>query len=224
MMGDAPSVSLRSALVFTGGDPLLRTLGPHLPTAAFVIAADSGVVHAQRVGRTIDLVVGDLDSVSTTALAEAVEGGAELDVHPIDKDATDLELALAAARAHGADSITVVGGYGGRLDHFLANLLVLTTAALADCAVDAWIGRAHIVVVRTQQRIDGRPGSLCTLLPVGGAACGVTTAGLRYPLQDDDLLPGSTRGVSNELLADTASVTVREGTVLAIQPEALEEP
>jgi thiamine pyrophosphokinase len=225
MMSDAPLDSRRHALVIAGGgDPLPPTLASRLPIAAFVIAADSGVEHAQRLGRPVDLVVGDLDSVDPKALEAATASGAAIEAHSPEKDFTDLELALNAARSRGTSAITVVGGYGGRLDHFLANLLALTTASLEDCLVDAWFGPAHVTVVRSQRDLQGRSRSLCTLLALGGAALGVTTNGLRYPLHDDDLLPGSTRGVSNELLAETASVSVRDGTVLVIQPQALEEP
>jgi thiamine pyrophosphokinase len=229
MMGGAPSASqprskVRSeALVFTGGDPPDRAVDALLPIAAYVIAADSGVEHAQAFGRHIDLVVGDLDSVDPVALTAAAASGAVVDAHPVEKDATDLELALTAARSRGAHRITVVGGYGGRLDHFLANLLVLASAPFDGCTVDAWIGSAHVTVVRGQHDLHGRPGSLCSLLAVGGTARGVTTTGLRYPLDGQDLPAGSTRGVSNELLVETVSVSVRHGTVLVIQPDALEE-
>ena len=67
------------------------------------------------------------------------------------------------------------------------------------------------------------PGSLCSLLPVGGVAHGVRTEGLRFPLHDEDLLPGSTRGVSNEFTAREATVSVRDGVLLAVQPHALED-
>jgi thiamine pyrophosphokinase len=224
MMSDATPDARDRALVFAGGGEILpRSLASRLPAGALVIAADSGVEHAQHLGCPIDLVVGDLDSVDAEALEQARVGGAAVDVHPAAKDFTDLELALAAARARSATTITVVGGYGGRLDHFLANVLVLASPALEGCSVDAWFGETYLCVVRTEHELRGHPGSLCTLLPLGGVARGVTTTGLRFPLRDEDLLPGSTRGLSNVLLGESAQVAVRAGTVLSIQPQALEE-
>lgn len=223
-MSDAPPTSRDRALVFAGGgEPLPASLAPRLPSDAVVIAADSGVEHAQRLECPIDLVVGDLDSVDAAALEAARLSGATVDAHPVDKDHSDLELALAAARARGAATITVVGGYGGRVDHFLANVLVLAGSTLDGCVVDAWIGAAYLTVVRDERELHGRPGSLCSLLPLGGIARGVTTTGLRFPLRDEDLMPGSTRGLSNEFLDEAAGVVVRDGTVLSIQPHALEE-
>jgi len=210
-------------LVFAGGDPVSPTLDAHLPSVPLVIAADSGLEHAHALGRHVHLVVGDLDSVDPAALADAEARGTEVARHPAEKDATDLELAIDAARARGARRITVVGGYGGRVDHFIANAVLLTSPRFADVEIDAWIGSARVAVVRRRVEIRGVPGGLCTLLPIGGEARGVTTDGLRYPLTDDVLAPGSTRGVSNVLLGTEASVSLRDGTLLAIQPHHLEE-
>jgi thiamine pyrophosphokinase len=140
----------------------------------------------------------------------------------VEKDATDLELALEAARARGALRVTVVGGGGGRLDHLLANVLLLAAPRFGDLEIDALLPPARIAVVRSHNSLFGRPGELCTLLPAGGPADGVTTTGLRYPLRDERLPAGTTRGVSNLFVETTATVSVRSGVLLAIQPEALE--
>jgi thiamine pyrophosphokinase len=216
-----PTSGVRSvALVFAGGDPLPERVAERLPDAAFVIAADSGLRRARQLGRRVDLVIGDLDSVDPDDLSAAVADGAAVERHAAAKDATDLELAFDAAAARGADRIVAVGGHGGRLDHFLANALLFASPRFRDIDVEAWIGNAHVQVVRDRAEIRGVPGSYCTLLAVGGAAEGVTTTGLAYPLDDEALMPGSTRGVSNELCMPVATVSVRDGTLLVIQPHA----
>jgi thiamine pyrophosphokinase len=83
------------------------------------------------------------------------------------------------------------------------------------------MGAARLAVVHTSAILHGPVGDLVTLLPIGGPARGVTTAGLLYPLDGEDLDPGSTRGVSNELVAETAKVTVGAGVLLAVQPGQL---
>ncbi|HUF83039.1 MAG TPA: thiamine diphosphokinase [Acidimicrobiia bacterium] len=208
-----------TALVFAGGDPLPPELARRLPgDDALVVAADSGLEHALALARDVDLVVGDMDSADPEIVAAAELAGATIERHPVAKDRTDLELALGAARARGATRIVVVGGYGGRLDHFLANALVLAGPAADDVAVEWVTGEALVTVVRPEADIAGEPGDLCSLLAVGGPARGVRTKGLRYPLAGEDLAPGSTRGVSNELTEPVAHVSVEAGTVLAVQP------
>lgn len=209
------------AVVVTGGDQPPPSVLDQLDSPSVVIAADSGLGVARVLGLPVDVVVGDFDSVDPGELAEAVASGVVVERHPVAKDATDFELALEAATARGATRIVVVGGAGGRLDHFLANALCLASERLAGVTLDAWIGTARVAVVRDRADFRGAPGSLLTLLPVGGTARGVTTSNLRFPLADEDLPAGTTRGVSNEMEASTASVSVRDGVLLAVQPHAL---
>lgn len=204
----------RTILVLAGGDPA-NPRWP-LPDADMVIAADSGLEQADLLGLSVDLVVGDFDSVSPDALAAAAEAGARIERHPVDKDATDLELALAAAQREGAGLVVVVGGAGGRIDHLLANALLLASPAWADVDIEWLIGNARIVALREEAQFTGQPGDLLTLLAVGGPASGITTEGLEFSMKDDVLLASSTRGVSNMLSAPTATVTLRSGVLLAI--------
>jgi thiamine pyrophosphokinase len=215
---DARRARGRAALVFAGGDPPVA--GRPVPTAPdLVIAADSGLAHAQAVALHVDLVVGDLDSVDAAALEAAVADGSEVERHPVAKDATDLELALDAAIAHGATSIHVVGVGGGRLDHFLGNVLLLASPRYGGARVDAHVGDAHVVVVHDHAELEGGAGRLCSLLPLGGPADGVVTDGLRFPLHRETLQPGTTRGVSNEFLGSRATVELDAGVLVAVVPD-----
>jgi thiamine pyrophosphokinase len=208
------------ALVFAGGDAVDARFAAALPVDAWIVAADSGLEHAQVLGRHADLVVGDLDSVSTVALDRAVRAGTRVEQHSPDKDATDLELALDAAKRAGATRVTVVGAGGGRLDHFLANVLLFVAPAWDAFELHALLGDAHIVVVREHTELQGAVGSVISLLTPAGAARGITTSGLRWPLRDDELPSGSTRGVSNEMTAPVATVSLRDGVLVAVQPDA----
>ena len=114
------------AHIFTGGDPVSAERWAGLPAPDLVLAADSGADLAMAAGLTVDVLVGDLDSVSKKTLDAIFDEGTTIEAHPSDKAATDLELALDAARRRGADEIVVIGGGGGRLDHLLGNAAVIT--------------------------------------------------------------------------------------------------
>ncbi|MGI8758706.1 MAG: thiamine diphosphokinase, partial [Acidimicrobiales bacterium] len=215
------SRGLRQAVLLTGGDPVHPALASQLPDPAYVIAADSGLEQAGALGVGVDLAVGDFDSVSPARLEAAVAAGCRVERHPAAKDHTDLELGLRAAREWGAERVLVVGGHGGRLDHLLANALVLAGADFADLSVEALMGPARLFVVRRHLELHGRPGELVSLLAVGGPASGVRTDGLRYPLTGEELRAGSTRGVSNEMIGPVATVALSAGTLLAVLPGQL---
>jgi len=215
------------AVVFAGGDPPPPHVLDHLPGDARVVAADSGLVHALAAGLHVDLLVGDLDSTPPRMVIEALDAGTEVQRHPSSKDATDLELALDAASARGITDVLVLGIHGGRADHLLANALLLASPRFATMRVHAHLGNADVLVVRggdAPAQLPGPAGRLCTLLPIGGPAEGVVTEGMRWPLRDETLPPGTSRGVSNEIDELPATVALRDGVLLAILPDPSPSP
>lgn len=216
-----------TVIVVAGGIGTGELAAAIIPPARHVIAADGGAATAHELGLHVDDLIGDLDSVSAHDLERVTAAGGRIHRYPVAKDATDLELALAAAAALGPERILVLGGTGGRLDHLLAGALLLTAPAwdgvdATRTHVEAWLGPAKITVIRGSRLLTAAvPGELVSLLAAGGVARGVSTDGLRYPLHGEDLAPGSSRGVSNEFTGSTATVTVTDGVILGIQPGAL---
>lgn len=211
---------VRRAIVLAGGEPLTPPLTRPLPDGAVVVAADGGLELAAGLGLHVDLLVGDLDSVSSATLARARAAGTTVQQHPVDKDATDLALALDAVAADGPAEVTVVGGHGGRLDHLLGNVSLLAAPRYRALRLTALLGPAVLHVVHDAVELTGSAGELVSLLATHGPARGVRTTGLRFPLHDDLLPPGSSRGVSNRFLATTATVTLESGVLVTVQPEA----
>jgi thiamine pyrophosphokinase len=202
------------AIVFAGG--AIRTT-PSPDTEAIVIAADSGYDHALALGHRVDLLVGDLDSISEHGLAHAEAAGVEIDRHPTSKDATDLELALSAAKGRGASAIDIYGGEEGRIDHLLAVAVGLTQPRWIDIAV-TW----HTEAATVRPLVDGghlHPdtvvGAVVSLVVVSDCA-GVTTQGLKWELSGEDLRRGTSRGLSNEVVQLPVSVSLDRGAALVV--------
>jgi thiamine pyrophosphokinase len=191
-----------------------------LDAADLLIAADGGARWLEDQGRLPGLVVGDLDSLEGEALERLARAGSRVERHPTEKDASDTELALAAAVTAGADRIVVLGAMGGpRLDHELANLLLLVDPALRRRDVRIVRGAAEVRAMTGGSTLvlDGGVGDTVTLVPVGGDAIGVTTQGLRYALHGETLPLGTSRGLSNEVVQAPASVRLRVGSLLVVE-------
>jgi thiamine pyrophosphokinase len=190
-----------------------------LDRAELVIAADGGAATLERIGRRPDRLVGDLDSVDASLVARLTDAGVPIDRHPKDKDATDTELALHDAVTGGATEIVLLGALGGdRLDHELANLLLLADPETARLTVRIVHGPTTVRVLHAGSlALEGRVADLVSLLPIDRDAVGVTTEGLRWPLDGATLRIGRSRGISNEIVTAPASIEVRDGTLLVIE-------
>ena len=182
-----------------------------------LLCADGGTRHCLALGLTPDVVVGDLDSADPAVIAELAAKGVAIERHPVAKDQTDLELALERAFHDGAQEVILLGALGGRLDQTMANLLIL--------AQRRWPGPvriaegnqiAQVIYAGDTLTLDLPPGSTVSAIPFSPQVTGVTYSGLRYPLVDGTLAFGSTRGVSNEVVAPPATIYIETGTLLVV--------
>jgi thiamine pyrophosphokinase len=198
-----------------------------------VIAADYGAHHARAWGWPIHLVVGDLDSLPAGEAAALKDAAVPVLIAPQAKDETDLELALALAFDLGPDEVVICAALGGRVDHLLANVLLLARPELDVVSAVIADGPATVRMMRGDRggaegqgsrgahlELKGAAGDLLSLLPVGGDAVGVTTGGLVYPLRDETLYMGQARGVSNVFEGGAAHVWQRGGLLLVIHTQS----
>ena len=184
----------------------------------WIIAADGGAEHCQALGVTPDVLIGDFDSLDPKQRHALEKAGAKVMSHPAKKDETDLELALRYAIDAGAEEIVIFGGMGERWDQSLANLLLPALPMMNQVRVWLTSGpqTATVLTAGETRTLRGRPGDTVSLIPLGGDALGVSTEGLEYPLRDETLSFGSTRGVSNVFLGEDAAVHLREGMLACI--------
>lgn len=222
----------RALIVADGAVPERALLDAAWPGWAdgvdLVVAADGGAIAAERLGLLPDLLVGDGDSLSETELARVRAAGIAVELSPVAKDETDTELAILAAVRRGATSVTILCALGGsRVDHALANVLLLAHPAIAGVPAELLDPSSRISLVRAPDATGvpvrrPLPGPLCALvsfIPLGDVA-GVTTEGLAYPLRDEALDAGPARGVSNVRTSADAAVTVGRGLLLVVEAPA----
>jgi len=197
----------RTVLIVAGGVASAEEAREAAKGADFIIAADGGFSLASQAGLRVDLLVGDMDSL------DFPPQNIPILKFPQEKDATDLELALDYARATNPERIVVVGAFGARLDHTLANANLLEKY---DLPVVLFHQGFRVYLVVDEVEIPAALGDLVSLIPLSAEVRGIFTWGLRYPLHDGVLFRASTRGVSNEVVGLPCGVRVREGKLLLI--------
>ena len=203
---------MRAVIIANGEADDFDFLRKSLSPRDVLICCDGGARHAEALGVLPDHVVGDMDSIAPELLDTYAKSGVNRATWPVDKDFTDLELAVSFAFGLGADTVDILAALGGRPDHAMANICVLSQAPGAvrilepGCTVCAAGPDRELV-------ITGRAGDTVSILPLGEAR-GVGTEGLMYPLRGETLRAGYARGVSNRMLAGAARVAVREGILI----------
>ncbi len=182
----------------------------------FLIAVDGGLLNMRKLGLQPHLLIGDLDSISATDLAQCEGAGVEILRFNPEKDETDLELALLEAVKRDFPEILLTCALGGRLDHSLGNLSVLAMPEVKDLQISILDGQSSVYLVRDQLRLKTIPGDLISLIPFGMEVQGIQTTGLLYPLENETLYPWKTRGLSNIALRSEVLVSIQSGQLLLI--------
>jgi thiamine pyrophosphokinase len=206
----------KRAVIFTNGDlPDPEAVRAFLHADDYLIAADGGLKHMDRLHLRPHLLIGDMDSVEPSRLQELRNSPVEILRFPIEKDESDLELALQAALDRGFKSILIVAATGGRLDQTLGNIALLFHVPV-NVNVQLESGSEEILLCRNLVSIHGQPGDIVSLIPWGTSVKGVTTSGLKFTLKNETLLPDKTRGISNVMLRSKARIQITDGSLICI--------
>lgn len=211
----------RRAVIFANGVQAdLPALAALFAPDDLLIAADGGLRYLDALHLRPHILIGDLDSVDHSRIASLTADGVQVVQYPTHKDETDLELALETALSAGCETLVIAGALGGRLDMTLANIFMLQRLGPAfDVRLDD--GLEEVFLIRgsahaAPRAVNGQTGDRLSLLALGGPAHGIVTRGLAYALRGETLFPERARGVSNQLEAPSASISLREGTLICI--------
>ena len=206
---------METVLIFAGSEAPQFEMTEELPHADLVVAADSGYEYAIDLGFRVDVLVGDMDSISITDIPRHVI----IERHPTDKDASDLDLAFALVARDTPERVVVVGGAGGRLDHELSTAHLICSERWRRIDEIDWVSnRGWSHVVRDRRIIHGDVGSTLSLISMGGDTFGIHTSGLKWDLDGDTIPFGSTRGLSNIMRGPVADVRIGGGCLLVTIP------
>lgn len=198
---------MRAVIIGNGNIKSYDFIKSRISNSDLIICADGGYNHARNMDIMPDVLIGDLDSASGY---DDVKNRLE---YPVRKDFTDGELAVMYANEHGCDEIVLAGMTGNRLDHTIADIMLL-----AHCKKGVLIDdNNEIYLLRDKLIIEGDRGQTLSIVPITGDAEGVSTSGLEYPLNAETLHFASTRGISNVMTAEKCEITIEKGLALVIK-------
>ena len=212
-MGTEPRITGRCLLLAGGPIGDYAALRPLVRPGDFVLAADSGYRHAAPLGLTVDLLLGDFDSLGTPP------AGVPIHTLPVEKDETDTLAAVRLAMRWGCRDFLILGAFGGRFDHSIANLITLREIVerggrgmLADDRT-----RVHLLRGPETIRLPRMEGWSLSLFSMTDRCTGVCESGVHNPLDGYTLEAASSLGVSNAIDAAEARISLESGILAVIQ-------
>lgn len=200
---------MKRFIVLCNGEPPSKELFQQkVASADFFIAADGGGNRSRELGQAPDVVIGDLDSF------ESKPGDDFEVVFQPDQNTNDLEKALQLAKEKQASHVQVLGATGYRLDHTLKNLSVLKqfNPHFEQLVLQDNFGKTFLAPRHFQKELP--VGAQISLFPLSGKVDGITTSGLKYPLDHESLENGVRDGSSNEVVGNPVQVTYTQGDLL----------
>lgn len=212
----------KKVLIVTGGSLDGALLKEYIKKEYdYIIAADRGLLPFQFLDRQPDCILGDFDSADAAVVSRYRKSGIKMLVHPRMKDETDTHLALLLAIEEGAQFITILGGTGTRFDHSFANISLLTL--LLDRKIEGEIVDCHnrisMLMGGHTKRIkkEEQYGEFVSLIPYTEAAKKITVKGFLYPLTEETLELGISRGISNEIVDEVGEIFFESGILIVVE-------
>ncbi len=199
---------METCIIFCAGgfEKLVRPID----ASDFLLAADGGLTHLQKLGITPHGIIGDFDSLGY------IPEGAQ--VFPVEKDDTDSMLAVRKGLELGYRRFEIYGALDGeRLDHTVANLQTL--AFLSEHGATGYLAGLRYMVTTVRNgaiRFSPEAKGILSVFCLGEPAKGVSLRGLKYPLENGTLTSSFPLGVSNRFTGETAEISVGDGILTVL--------
>lgn len=214
----------KNAVIIAGGEIkdharmrklLLSSCGDN----ALIISADGGIYNTLKLGFKPHIVIGDMDSIGKNIKKKYGDGLSGVEFIPAlrEKDESDSQLAVGHAVGMGIKNITLAGAAGGRIDHTLANIMLLASPGFRDADIRILTETMEVFFVDRSCTIKGGPGKLISIFSLTPHTKFIKTDGLKYRLKNERLDLSPVRGLSNVFTGKEAALDFRDGKLLIIK-------
>ncbi|MCD7822821.1 MAG: thiamine diphosphokinase [Oscillospiraceae bacterium] len=193
------------AFIFGAGESVPMRAVPE--PGDFVIAADGGMRYLNTLGIKPDLVIGDFDSSEEPDRGEIIK-------LPVEKDDTDSVFAVRYCLEHGFGEIHIYGGTGGRFDHTIANIQILSY--IAEHGSCGYLYSPEMVMTVIRGELSIKPTGIFSVFSLGGTSHGVSITGGFYEMHDGEISSSFPIGVSNHSVGKPITVSAGDGTLLVM--------
>lgn len=210
---------MKTAYIVLNGNLSKGITNFHPKKTDLIICADGGALFARNQNIIPHIIIGDCDSIPLKTKNYFENQCVAFIKYPREKDATDAELAINYALKNHATKLVIYGLFGDRIDHMISNIYHLSNVA-SNVSCIFIEGDTQMQFIYSSQKFKGKKGDELSLIPLKENVYGVTTQGLYYSLNNEDLPFGTSRGISNVFSKSNVIVTIQKGLLFAVHREA----
>ncbi len=182
----------------------------YISADGFIIAADGGLCHTDKLGITPNIIIGDMDSLGTKKVPD------DALIFPTKKDDTDTLLAIKKGLSLGYKEFIIYGGLGGRLDHTVANIQSLLFLIENGATGTLISEKEEVFILKNESICIDKDCKYISVFGYDGDAFGVTIKGGEYPLNDGTVTSVFPIGISNKKVSKEVFIEVKDGKLLVI--------
>lgn len=209
-------VSMKKCLIITAKVEYIESISIGENDYDLIICADGGHKVANALELPYDVAIGDFDS-STAPIKES------LYILPREKDITDTEAALDLAMSEGYQYVDILGGLGGRFDHTMGNIGLLSKYCSLFSHLALYDGANYLFMATPSTfEVAKKNYDYLSVISYTPYVENLSLKGVKYPLSNHTLNHSTTLGVSNEILGSTASISFSSGKLLVISSKDID--
>ena len=205
------------AIILSSGNFNIDTFKKTRKDNDLIICADGGAKYLYKSDIVPDMIVGDLDSLDEMYIDYYNKLNVQFHKYSSEKDYTDTELAVDYAIKEGAKELILLGSTGTRLDHTLANIMLLYKLLNKKIKAKIIDENNEVFIVDRSTEVEKEKNSYVSFLPIFEDCKGVTMSGFKYSTDNVDFELGSTMGISNEVVDRCGIVEINKGLALIIK-------
>lgn len=211
-----------NTLIVSGGEINLEFLYKYYNDNknSTIIAVDKGLNALHELNIIPHHIVGDFDSINKDILS-LYSNNPNITIHKYnpEKDYTDTDIAIKLAIDLNSSCINIIGSFGNRIDHLLANIHILMHSLNANipCYLLDECNKLYLINTTTEIHKNKAYGKYISLIPLTSSVTGLTLTGFKYPLKNYTLPVGVSLGISNEIVDDIATISLSNGILIVIE-------
>lgn len=203
-------------VIVSGGNKINSEILRKYCNDAYIICCDGGIRNFYELNITPDIVIGDFDSIDEIGRNFIIQNNINVEKYDTRKDFTDTELALNKMIDSKIDEIILLAATGTRMDHTLGNIFYLQklfgkidTTLIDNNNIIKYVEEGEYIFSKDELKY-------LSIIAISDFLT-YSIFGTQYDVENLTIASFELRGISNEIVDNTAKIIIQKGRGFVIR-------